>query len=314
MAKKKEITLVESGVQFDAATHTYSLDGKELQGITTTLVNRAYPKDETYAGVSEEVLNKAAERGSACHQSVGNYYLKGLSSTGYEDVTSRAVELLAGAGLTPIDFEYIVTDYEHYASPIDIVCKNDKNEVCIVDMKFTSKLMWPQVTLQTTIYQRFFEIVNPDLQVKHLYVLWIHTNDDHAVLDSRLSELTPADEQFVSELIAADIAGVAERFDITKFYGQLPATVTEVEDYLVNRLNLLEELKEEISNIKGGLCDMMLAANIKQYSSEKLQLTTVTPKPRETFDTTRFKKEHPDLYAEYVKMSEVKPSVRITVK
>jgi hypothetical protein len=314
MVKKKEITLVEAGVQFDAATHTYSLDGKTLQGITTTLVNRAYPKDETYAGISEDVLNKAAERGSACHQSVGNYYLMGLSSTGYEDVTSRAVELLDGAGLTPIAFEYIVTDFEHYASPIDIVCKNDKNEVCIVDMKFTSKLLWPQVTLQTTVYQRFFEIVNPDLQVKHLYVLWIHTNDEHAVLDSRLSELTPADEQFVSELIAEDIAGVSERFDITKFYGQLPATVTEVEDSLVNRLNLLEELKEEISNIKGGLCDMMLAANIKQYSSEKIQLTTVTPKPRETFDTTRFKKEHPDLYTEYVKLSEVKPSVRITIK
>lgn len=314
MAKKKEISLVDAGVQFDAATHTYTLDGKTLQGITTTLVNRAYPKDETYAGVSEEVLNHAAERGSACHQSVGNYYLMGLSSTGYEDVTSRAVELLDGAGLTPIAFEYIVTDYEHYASPIDIVCKNDKNEVCIVDMKFTSKLMWPQVTLQTTIYQRFFEIVNPDLQVKHLYVLWIHTNDEHAVLDSRLSELTPADEQFVNELIAEDIAGVAERFDITKFYGQLPATVTEVEDYLVNRLNLLEELKEETSNIKGGLCDMMLKYNIKQYSSEKLQLTTVTPKPRETFDTARFKKEHPELYTEYVKLSEVKPSVRITIK
>jgi hypothetical protein len=314
MAKKKEISLVDAGVQFDAATHTYTLGGKTLQGITTTLVNRAYPKDETYAGVSEDVLNKAAERGSACHQSVGNYYLMGLSSTGYEDVTNRAVELLDGAGLTPIAFEYIVTDFEHYASPIDIVCKNDKNEVCIVDMKFTSKLLWPQVTLQTTVYQRFFEIVNPDLQVKHLYVLWIHTNDEHAVLDSRLSELTPADEQFVSELIAEDIAGVSERFDITKFYGQLPATVTEVEDYLVSRLNLLEELKEETSNIKGELCDMMLAANIKQYSSEKIQLTTVTPKPRETFDTTRFKKEHPELYTEYVKLSEVKPSVRITVK
>jgi hypothetical protein len=314
MAKKKEISLVDAGVQFDAATHTYTLDGKTLQGITTTLVNRAYPKDETYAGVSEDVLNKAAERGSACHQSVGNYYLMGLSSTGYEDVTSRAVELLDGAGLTPIAFEYIVTDFEHYASPIDIVCKNDKNEVCIVDMKFTSKLLWPQVTLQTTIYQRFFEIVNPDLQVKHLYVLWIHTNDEHAVLDSRLSELTPADEQFVSELIAADIAGVDERFDITKFYGQLPATVTEVEDYVVSLTNLVKEKTEELNNIKGGLCDMMLEKNIKQYSSEKIQLTTVTPKPRETFDTTRFKKEHPDLYTEYVKLSEVKPSVRITVK
>lgn len=314
MAKKKEISLVNAGVVFDAATHTYTFNGKELQGITATLVNRAYPKDETYAGVSGEVLNKAAERGSACHQSVGNYYLTGLASAGYEDITDRAVEMLDAEGLTPIAFEYIVTDFEHYASPIDIVCTNAKNEVCIVDMKFTSKLLYEQVTLQTSIYQRFFSLVNPGLQAKHIYALWVHTNDEHAVLDSRLGELTPADEQFVSDLIAADMAGDGERFDITKYYGQLPATVAEVEDYMVSLTNLVKEKTEELNDIKEGLCALMLERGIKSYSSAKIQLTSVAPKPRETFDTARFKKERPDEYAQYVKVSEVKPSVRITIK
>lgn len=70
----KNIELKDSGVEFNAEDHTYKYNGKILKGITGTLINRAYPVDETYKDVDEAVLKHAAERGSACHQSVGNLY------------------------------------------------------------------------------------------------------------------------------------------------------------------------------------------------------------------------------------------------
>lgn len=312
MTKTKQITLQDSGVIYNPEPHTYSYNGKPLQGITGTLVNRAYPKEKTYADIDGSVLRHAADRGSACHQAVGNYYEIGLSSTGFEPVVEEAKRLLESQNLTPIRFEYVVTDFEHYASPIDIVCVNEKSEICIVDMKFTARLHYEQVELQTSIYQRFFHIVNPKLQAKHLYVLWIHTNDFHEALNSGIYELTPVDDAFLDDLIKADTENTV--FDITKYYGTVPAEVSKVEEYLAALAADVKRKTDELNQIKDGLCQLMLDNNVKQYDSLHIKLTTVTPKPRLTFDTRAFQKDHPDLYAEYAHQSEVKPSVRLTVK
>lgn len=307
-----KIVLKDSGVDYNVAEHTYFYHGKQLQGITGTLINRAYPKDTTYANIDEGVLNHAAERGSACHQAVDNYYEVGFASTGFDAIVNEAKRLLESQNLTPIRFEYVVTDYEHYASPIDIVCVNDKNEICIVDMKFTAKLHYEQVTLQTSIYQRFFHIVNKKLKAKCLYALWIYTNDSHEVLNSGIYELSPVDSDVIDELMKADIADTS--FDITKYYGALPATVSKVEDYLVSLSTEIAAKTKEMEDIKQGLCDLMLNCGVKQYDSARLRLTRVQPKPRTTFDSKTFQNDNPELYSKYLKTSEVKPSVRITIK
>lgn len=312
MAKGKKIELADSGIDYNTTDHTYHLGDKELKGITGTLIELAYPKEKSYGGISDDVMQHAAERGSACHQAVGNYYSVGIPSTGYEKITEKAKELLDRQGLIPIRFEYVVTDFKNYASPIDIVCVNKKNEICIVDMKFTSKLHYPQVELQTSIYKRFFTIVNHKLKAKHLYVLWIHTNDALDVKDCGIYELEPVDDKFIDDLIECDTNG--KTFSIEKYYGTLPSQVANVEDYLVKLQQLVKEKTDEMNNIKEGLCAIMEQYNVKQYSSQHLQLTRVTPKPRISFDTARFKEDHADLYNEYTKTSEVKPSVRITIK
>lgn len=308
----KKFILKDSGVEYNVSDHTYFLNGKPLQGITSTLINRAYPKEDTYALVSDEVLAHAAERGRACHAAVGSLYTLGLLTNGYEDIANEARRLLTEQKLTPQAFEYVVTDFQHYASPIDIVCLNDKNEVCIVDMKFTSRLLSDQVTLQTSIYRRFFHLVNPDLTAEHLYVLHVHTNDAHEVLSSGLYELQPVSDEFIDSLIVADRNDLP--FDVARFYGPVPAAVAKVEDYLCELQATVKEKTEELNQIKEGLCTLMLQNGVRQYASARVQLTTTTPRPRATFDATRFRAEHPDLYKEYVRTAEVKPSVRITIK
>ena len=62
----KEIKLKTSKVKFIEETHQYFLGKKELKGITGTLINRAFPN--TYKGIPENVLMKAAERGGMIHQ------------------------------------------------------------------------------------------------------------------------------------------------------------------------------------------------------------------------------------------------------
>ncbi len=309
---KANIELKNSGVIYDRENHTYSLDGRALTGITGTLVNRAYPKDELYAGVADSVLETAAARGTACHQALEDLFGVGLVTSGYEKVSSEGARLLEEKGLLPVRFEYVVTDYERYASPIDIVCLNKDGEVCIVDQKYTSKLHTESVALQTSIYARFLSIVNPGMEAKHLYVLWIHTNDSLDVLESSLLELPFAKNELIDGLMDADRNGTV--FDVADYYGDFPSRVSQAEDYMAWLQTMIKERTEEFNRIKDGLCSMMTELGIKSYSSRRLQMTVVTPKPRESFDTARFKAENPELYREYIKTADTKPSVRITIK
>jgi hypothetical protein len=60
--------LNQSSVIFDQHAHTYTLNGKTLSGVTS-LLNRQLFKDK-YTGISEELLAKAASRGSLIHETI----------------------------------------------------------------------------------------------------------------------------------------------------------------------------------------------------------------------------------------------------
>jgi outer membrane protein assembly factor BamA len=54
--------------------------------------------------------------------------------------------------------------------------------------------------------------------------------------------------------------------------------------------------------------------DIKKWETDKLLITRVLPGQRESFDSTKFKKDYPDLAEQYKKISKVAGSVRIKVK
>ena len=78
-----------------------------------------------------------------------------------------------------------------------------------------------------------------------------------------------------------------------------------------NNIKILKKAEEELKN---ALKEEMEKAGIKNLISDELLITYVFPSTKETFDTTRFKKENPELYNEYIKINDVKSSIRITVK
>lgn len=76
-------------------------------------------------------------------------------------------------------------------------------------------------------------------------------------------------------------------------------------------IKLLKQAEEEL---KQSLKEEMEKAGIKSLASDELLITYILPSTKETFDTTRFKKENPELYNEYIKINDVKSSIRITVR
>ncbi len=306
----EKLNLKQSPVVLDKLTHTYWLGELMLQGVTSTLIPRVFPN--TYSGVSDDVLEHKAMLGTNGHEAIENTINDKPVDETFKQIVDAFSTLFAEQHITPIATEYIVSDETTYASPIDIVGINEDNEVCIIDTKFTYKLMEDHVQYQTSIYKRFFEKQNPGIEVKHLYALWIKIDNSYNVQDSALRELKPIAPEVIDNLIECDLNDVP--FDVTQTFGNLPQKVADVEEYMRNLADEIETKQNEYNLIKEGLIKLMEENDVKSYTSEHIRLTKVASKPKEMFDTKRFKADNPELAKEYTKITVAKPSIRITFK
>lgn len=301
------ITLAKSPVIFREEDHTYWLGDKQLQGITSTLIHRAFP--EKYNDVAPEVLAAAAEKGKQLHQLIEYHDNFGTSADEHEDPrVAHYEEVKRNNGLHTVANEYLVSDEQHYASSIDIVMASNDDEIYLVDIKTTWTLDNLSVALQLSIYKRLFERQNPHLKVSGIYVLWL-PNKDLSIC--QFNSLREVDDDVIDSLIKADKDNIP--FDISIAYGTLPEKVADVEDEIVRIEDSLKALKETEDMLKEGLYSLMEKEDVKSFTGTRIRLTRVLPTTSETFDAKRFKEEHPDLYKTYTKQSQRSGSLKISI-
>lgn len=305
------ITLKESGVMFVEECHSYFLNGKELKGITGMIERQLFP--HKLDGIPASVLKNAAELGSAIHKAC-QMYDEIMIDNGLPQVAvyKKLLEKDFPTS-TVIANEYIVTDGEHFASPIDKVIQIDDDMVAIVDVKTTYELDKEYVSWQTSIYKHLFEKQNPGIKVGALLALWLPKNDNQLskagffVVDDKGSEAVVA-------LMEAEKKG--EKY--------VPVVTPKKEQHVILAENAINEMleaerlmgyyKDIYEKFKQEALDAMLKYGVKSFDSEKVKMTLVPGGKSMRFDSTRFKKEQPDLYAQYLKESETKDSIRITVR
>ena len=100
------ITLKDSGVVFDKANHTYELNGKMLQGITTMLQRQLFSTE--YEGIPWAIVKKAGEYGSQVHASCEDFD-KNWNNDGTQEVQDY-ISICKEYGFTHEASEYTVTD------------------------------------------------------------------------------------------------------------------------------------------------------------------------------------------------------------
>ena len=76
---------------------------------------------------------------------------------------------------------------------------------------------------------------------------------------------------------------------------------------------MAKEVKSKQDELKQKILEEMESKGIVSIKSPELTISYVAPTTRETFDSKTFRKDHPDLYDEYVSISTVKASVRMKV-
>lgn len=88
----------------------------------------------------------------------------------------------------------------------------------------------------------------------------------------------------------------------------------EVCERIISLEKQAKEIKKQQDNMKAEILDAMQKYGVLKLDNEFLKIAFVPEHDAERFDSKTFKDENPDVYDMYVKISKVKPSIRITVK
>lgn len=305
----EKIKLTQCPVIFNEREHTYTLNDKQLSGITSIIHRYIFP--DMYKDVSERILQNAANRGTAFHNMV-QLLISGIP-------IENDVELLpfinATKGINFIASEYLVTDYDSVASSIDLVGQNEDGTVTLYDIKTTSVLNTEYLQWQLTIYKHLFKIMNPDIDVKSIAAIHVTPTDTVVV------EVEPLPNEYIADLFHA-FRNNADTFtnplhqvpteleDLLKQYAELELKIAEVDAIKTP----LDEQKREIQN---AISDYMVNNNTQKLENDKAKITLGKDSVRETFDLKTFKQSEVFKkynFSEYIKTTNVKGRLTITIK
>ena len=294
------ITLNDSHVIFDEMTHTYLLDGVILDGITSRIKQRLFPDE--YAGVSEDVLAAAAERGHLIHKAIQRCDQEGYVPS-VDEICDQPLlfcvdkysDLMATNGLSSVANEYIVTDGNTYASPIDIVAEHD-GQILLIDTKTTYTLNRDYVSWQLSVYADFFEEQNPALKVAGLACLWFKVRHG-AIEDAQLIDLPRKDSEMVQRMLYSD----------EPIYSGLEPIDAE----LVRLISEKNAIEEQIDALKAQMIALMEAGGLTSWKSNEAAYSYRKASTSNRFDSAAFKKAEPDMYKQYTKPCESKATLQV---
>lgn len=98
--------------------------------------------------------------------------------------------------------------------------------------------------------------------------------------------------------------------EVVQFESAVPDTLEKI-TILVQMKKKLDEQEKEL---KQKLVEAMERYGVKSFENDQIKMTYVAPTTRSTIDSTKLKKDHPDIAEQYTKTSNVSASVRVTVK
>lgn len=293
--------------------HKYFYGDKELSGITGML--KQFISPNKYDGVDVEVLENARKRGSEIHGAldaiISNKCSSEIDTEQMSHINDAFIifEKMRDSSLIPVASEFIVSDFETFASPIDVLAINEFNEVCILDLKCTSTLDYDFVRWQTNIYRLFFEKMT-GVDVSELYAL--HYNNGKC----EVIQLQKIENEHIEYMLRCWC-------ELEQFVNPITESINE--DMMLSKTlqvckaiealeNEKKQLDAEFEKLKTGLLELMKANGVKKFENEFIRLTYKEPTTRTSIDSKKLKEEMPDVFDKFKKESEVKESILIKIK
>ena len=297
-----KLKLNDCGVVFNAEHHTYTLDGKELSGITSIISKYLFPNQ--YSNVSESVLNAARERGSIVHTDLEMEF-NGLTSNSPEVVAYR--ELAKKHKIKQIAAEYVVTDYKSIATCIDSVAYVN-GELSLIDYKTTATLNIEYLRWQLSLESLMFTMVNQS-SVSKAYAVHLPKPKD-GVCEAKLVEVELLPVTYLMSLLTAFNEG-AETFDnplkdMGYEWSNILEQYMQAQEALLDLKKTVDELESIKSSCSARLKELMDEKRVSTWENEGVKVTRSADQVRKTFDLKLLQQQSPKFPAKWMKEIETK--------
>ena len=284
-------------VAFNEWLHVYTAsDGHTLIGVTELMKRHGLSPD--YGGISKDVLEKAAARGTAIHQLLQDY------DDGKAVIEDENLKAYKALGLKVRCSEYLVSDNEIVATFIDKVL----DDCSLADVKSTSTVHRRPLEWQLSIGAYLFELQNPGKKVPHLYC--IHVRDGKA----KQIEVSRIPNDAVERLLECERCGVVYSdnpvpADAALALEEQAVVLAEQLDQIARLKLAIKETEQASAELQQRLYDYMTENNLDEMACELGTFVRKAPYAKKSLDSARLKKEKPELYEQYLKESEIKGSI-----
>lgn len=294
-------------LEFNEEKHEYTLDGKKL--ISVTQLMQKHGLAPSYAGVSTEVLNAKAERGTLIHKEIEDFNKE--KKVGFTAELGQYIKFIEENNYVVRKSEYRVNN-DIVAGTIDLLLLQNENPI-IADIKTTYQLHQEAVSWQLSIYlylwfQNFF---NGHYSV---YEKWkgqaFHFNKD-GELNVVNIPLKPYEE--IQRLMDCERNGEIFKYEVDLSDHDIAEIVT-LEEYIKKLDAEKKEAEAKQKTFKEALLQEMESRGLKTFEKNGVKITYVAPSTRTTLDSKAIKEKYPDIYQEFSKETETKASLRITLK
>lgn len=288
--------------------HRYLYGTMELQGITGFIKKFIAPNQ--YANVSEETLTRARERGNNLHYEL-DFYVKTGIVPAFVDADFKAMHDVMQT-IEPVESEYIVSDFTHFASPIDLLALVD-GELAIIDLKAQSAPNIDCVTWQANIYRYLLKKQSAGtVDVKQYYCLQVYSGK------AKLIPLFEISDENVEYMLKCASTGAEFTNPLTSAIANKEQQELKTIYYVCQAIADLEaqmkSYNEKFEQLKLGLIEKMKENGVKTFENDLIKLTYKAPSERVSLDTKAIKETYPEIYEAHKKTSIVKESLTIKIK
>lgn len=271
-------------VVFRETDHTYWLGGKQLISVTRLLKKHGLATD--YTGISEEVLEKAANKGTLVHKEIENYIKNG--EVGFTSELSDFIDITAELGFTAEDSEIIlpageipddkVDDY-FYAGTADLIGKIGDG-YALADLKTTAKVDKRAYAWQLALYERLCGVKFDKLYIFHL------GKNSKAIPIERISDAE------VDRLLECERNGEIYSEPGLVIANELLARAQEAELELKRAEEVKKEAEATAKEYRQKLYEAMQRQNVSSWETadKSMLITCVAPSTKTSIDSTKLKK------------------------
>lgn len=294
-------------IKFDAENHLYFDEQGYIVPSVTEILGVVYGTGLENA--PKHFVERAAEKGHAIHAEIEKYI-----KTGEKGQTPEfQAWLKVFANTVPVyvcDSEKIIfanTPSGAFAGTVDLLGNGFLYDwkTCKTATRQQIAKWQKQLSFYCYALRQMRNVVNEPLKVVHLTDICDVINVPY--LGDKFVEETMAKYKDI-------VAGKAVQ-------QVKPAPVQELQTVSQRDLQILEDtlfqietLEKVVADIRGKIKDEMERRGILDVQIGKVKVTYIPGTIRQTFDSKSFQKDDPYMYQMYLRDSQVKPSVRITVK